>query len=187
MCRSVMTNLARCPALQVLDHLVEVREALGIDGEGPVLLVVDVELDDVGGNVLARSRLAIRRTRLGVVAVARLLEAERPQRRQRRLAGEPGVALRRRPLGSGPSMNSSRAGRRRSRRRRRRAPPCRSRTTSATCCRGTRRRRALAQRDEERDRLVERVGGLLPAVGVGVPVREGQSRRSSGPALSPSP
>ena len=38
---------------EVVDHAGEVGEALGVDGEGAVLvLVVDVELDGVGGDLV---------------------------------------------------------------------------------------------------------------------------------------
>ena len=38
---------------QLVDEPGEVREAIGVDGEGPVLvLVVDVQIDRVGGNLV---------------------------------------------------------------------------------------------------------------------------------------
>ena len=66
-----------------------------IDGEGAVLvLVVDVEIDGVGGDMVGAEAVGdLHDAGLGIVAVTRLLEAERPERRQRRRAGEPGVGF----------------------------------------------------------------------------------------------
>ena len=72
--------------LQVLDHLRKVRKPLRVHSEWPVLLlVVDIQPDHVGRNPLATEpRRDPPHLRFWIVAVARLLIAERPERRQRR-------------------------------------------------------------------------------------------------------
>ena len=80
---------------QIGDHLLESSEnARAIDRERSiVLLVVDVEVDDVRGDLLVAKRpRQLVYARLRVVRVTRLLEAERPDRREGRLAGQVGVA-----------------------------------------------------------------------------------------------
>ena len=73
---------------QVLDHALEIRESFSVHGEGPVvLLVVDIEVEDVGGNLaLPELRGNFPNLRLRIVAVAALLKSQREQRRQRSAA-----------------------------------------------------------------------------------------------------
>ena len=95
MCRSVMVTVRKCSLRRSETKSGKVGERLGIDGEGPVLeLVVDVEIEHVGGDAVGAETVGdFTYLRLGSVAVARLLESERPQRRQRRESGEIGVAF----------------------------------------------------------------------------------------------
>src|SRR5713226_133562 len=81
--------------VQIGDEPGEVRERLRIDGERAVLkLVVDVEVEDVGGNPVGAETVGdLARLRFRRVGVARLLKAESPQRRERRRPGEIGVAF----------------------------------------------------------------------------------------------
>ena len=73
----------------------KVRESFGIDGERSILvLVVDVEIEHVGGNLVGAQTVGdLPHLRFGSVAVARLLESKRPQRRKRRRSGQIGVAF----------------------------------------------------------------------------------------------
>src|SRR5271167_2705474 len=73
----------------------EVGESFAIDGEGAILeLVVDVEVEDIGRyRVGAKTLGNLPHLRFRSVAVARLLEAKSPQRRQRGRSGEIGIAL----------------------------------------------------------------------------------------------
>ena len=80
---------------KVGDHLGEVREGLGVYGEGAVVvLVVDVEVEGVGGDVVGAEGVGD-----GVdfglrhIAVAGLLEAEGPEGWEGCGAGEPGVGF----------------------------------------------------------------------------------------------
>ena len=73
----------------------QVRERLAIHCEGPVaVLIVDVEIDDVRGDLVPaqpiRDPLHLS---CGHVAVARLLESEGPQRRKGRGPRQPGIGL----------------------------------------------------------------------------------------------
>ena len=160
---------------EVGDHLLEVREIFAIDGERRVaLLVVDVEIDHVGGNFLfAKEAHDFTGARFGIVAVAALLVAEAPERRQRRAADERGVFrddfLR---IGAGEEIvvqlaafgaegkivgrflaeiEAAAVG-----------------VVEKKAVRG-----AFAEADEKRNGLVERIGGFAPAEGVGIPVCEG--------------
>ena len=80
--------------LHVGDELRHVGEGLGVGGEGAVaVLIVDVEPDHVGRHAVgAQVARDLADFVGGHVAVARLLIAERPFRRERRAAGQPGVA-----------------------------------------------------------------------------------------------
>src|ERR1035438_9938975 len=73
----------------------EVRESLGIDGEWSILvLVVDVEVEHVGRNLVGAETVGdLPSLGFRSVAVARLLEAKRPQRRKWRHSGEISVAF----------------------------------------------------------------------------------------------
>ncbi len=77
---------------QVVDHGFEVGEARAIDGEGAVaVLVIDIEIDHVGGDVfIAEGLRDLADAGFRKIAVAGLLVAERPERRQRRSSGERG-------------------------------------------------------------------------------------------------
>src|ERR1035437_7259376 len=73
----------------------EVRESLRIDGERPILeLVVDVEVEHVGRDLVAAETVGdLPSLGFRIVAVARLLEAKRPQRRKWRHSSEISVAF----------------------------------------------------------------------------------------------
>ena len=73
-------------AFQIDDHLLERWEALAINGERTViLLVIDIQIDHVSGNLaLAEFARDLPHPRFGIVAVAALLISEGKQRRQRR-------------------------------------------------------------------------------------------------------
>src|SRR5579872_6786534 len=73
----------------------KVGEGRGVNGEWTVaILIVDVEINDVGRNsVRTKTGSNVSHLRLRRVRVTRLLEAERPKRRQRRLASEIRVAF----------------------------------------------------------------------------------------------
>ena len=79
---------------EIGDHLFEVREAFPVDGERPiVLLVIDVEVDDVGGDLLRAKRTRdFVDARFRIIRVARLLEPERPDWCERGLPGQVGIA-----------------------------------------------------------------------------------------------
>ena len=149
----------------------------GVGGEGTVaVLVVDVELDDVGRDVVRRaSGSAMSRTSAARhVAVARLLEAERPQRRQAAAGRSARCSARPPRRCSGRRSGSSRSSRPRRRRRAVWRRACRNRTSCARCCRGTRRscRPAAPTPRKNGNALVERIGRFLEAVGIRVPVDE---------------
>src|SRR5579864_631943 len=80
---------------QIRNKLREVGVGLGIDGEGAILdLVVDVKVEHVRGNsVVAQTSSDLASLRFRSVAVAGLLESERPQRRKRRRPGEISVGF----------------------------------------------------------------------------------------------
>src|ERR1035438_2199298 len=80
---------------QIRDESWEVGKSLGIDGERPILeLVVDVEVKHVRGNPVGTQTVGdLAYLRFRSVAVPRLLEAQRPQRRKRRHSGEICVAF----------------------------------------------------------------------------------------------
>ena len=77
--------------LKILYHSGEVGEGGFVDGERPVfVLEVDVQPEDVGGDaVFTQAFSHAEELRFWSIGVARLLEAERPERRQGRRAGEP--------------------------------------------------------------------------------------------------
>ncbi len=80
---------------EIGEQLGHVGEGLGVDGEGTVpVLKIDVEPQGIGRDVVFAEAVGdFAQARLGRVAVAALLIAERPERRQRRRSGEPGVVL----------------------------------------------------------------------------------------------
>ena len=82
-------------ALQVAHHPRGIGEALAVPGERVVaVLVVDVEPEDVRGHALEAEGVGqVPHPRFRVIAVARLLVAEGPHRRQGDAAGELRVAL----------------------------------------------------------------------------------------------
>ena len=82
-------------ASKIRDHFLERRKIFAVDGEGRVtLLVVDVQINGVGGNFVLAQRLDdLASFRFGIIAVAALLVAERPERGKRRAADERGVFL----------------------------------------------------------------------------------------------
>src|ERR1700684_4222399 len=73
----------------------KVGKSSGIDRERTIpVLIVDVEINDVGGNPVGAEAIGdLLDLRFRSVAVARLLEAKRPQRRKRRRSGEVGIAF----------------------------------------------------------------------------------------------
>src|SRR5205085_617484 len=80
---------------EVANHAFEVRESLAVDGErGIALLVIDVEVENVGGNfVFAESARDFQDPGLRKVAVPRLLETECPERRQGHVPNQRSVGL----------------------------------------------------------------------------------------------
>src|SRR5580698_3636639 len=70
-------------------------EIFAVDGEGRVaLLIVDVEINDVGGNLFfAQGLNNFAGARLGIITVAALLIAEGPEGRKRRAANQCGELL----------------------------------------------------------------------------------------------
>ena len=80
---------------QLAHHARGIGEAPAVPGERVVaVLVVDVEPEHVGGDALEPEGVGeVAHLRLRIVAVARLVVAERPQRRQRRAADQLGEAL----------------------------------------------------------------------------------------------
>ena len=80
---------------EVVDHLGEAREVLCVDGEGAVLvLVVDVEIEGVGGEVVGAEAVGdFHELGLVHVAIAGLLKTKGPEGRNGRGAGEPGVGF----------------------------------------------------------------------------------------------
>ena len=95
MCRSVMLTRWKCCLRRSETRPGKLGNVLGSTVKGRFLiLVIDVEVDHVGGNSVGAKAIGdFSNLRFGRVAVARLLEAERPQRRQRRRSREIGVAL----------------------------------------------------------------------------------------------
>src|SRR5208282_5892940 len=83
-------NSAHALRAKIRDHLFKMRKIFPIDGEGRVaLLIVDVKINDVGGNLFLTQGLDdLASARFGIITVAALLVAERPERRKRRAADE---------------------------------------------------------------------------------------------------
>ena len=71
------------------------RKILAVDCEGGVaLLIVDVKINGIGRNLFLPQRLDdLSSPRFGVITVAALLVAERPERRKRRAANQRGELL----------------------------------------------------------------------------------------------
>ena len=157
----------------IADQPLHVRKRLLVDGERPVaILIVDIEPDDVEREiVLAESRREIADRRVRTIAPPRLLVAQRPFRRERRLAGEIGVAAndvtRRRsrdqiiidrPVrpahreGIGVAVAEIEPG-----------PPGVVEQDAIAAA-------IAAHPDEERDRFVDRIGAAGKAEGIGVPI-----------------
>src|SRR5579859_5897437 len=88
-------NRAHSLRAKIRNHLFEMRKILAIHGKGGVaLLIVDVEINGIGGNLFITQRLDdLARPRFWVIAVAALLVAKRPERRKRRAANESGELL----------------------------------------------------------------------------------------------
>ena len=80
-------------AAQIGEHLLRLGEGLRVPGEDAVAVhVVDVEMDHVGRDLLFAERVRdFGDFVLRHIRIARLLIAERPQRRQRGAAGQRGV------------------------------------------------------------------------------------------------
>src|SRR6187402_195437 len=78
---------------KLLHHLTEARVVLVVDHKGAVLfLEVDVQVERVTRNFVGTETLRdLHQLRRRIVTVARLLEAERPERRKRCRASQPGV------------------------------------------------------------------------------------------------
>ena len=78
---------------KIPDHSLESREVFPVDGEGRVaLLIIDVEVNGIRWYFFLAKRLDnLARSRFGIVGIAALLIAERPQRRQRRASRHGGV------------------------------------------------------------------------------------------------
>src|SRR5207344_981095 len=80
---------------EILDHLLERRKALAVDGEGGIaFMVVDIEVDRVARNLyVAESFRDFADTCFGIVGIAALLETESPIRRELRVARQSGEHL----------------------------------------------------------------------------------------------
>src|SRR5256885_16199667 len=78
---------------QVSDHFLEMREALAINRERSVgLVVVDTQIDDIGRNFLFSEKIRnFANARFGVITVAALLVTQTPKRRQGRASNKRGV------------------------------------------------------------------------------------------------
>src|SRR2546422_7997692 len=85
-------NRVKSLGAEVFDHLLESRKVLTVDGEGAIaVLIIDIQVDDVGRDLFLAERFRnLADTSFGIVAVAALLIAEGPVRRQRRAADERG-------------------------------------------------------------------------------------------------
>src|SRR5438876_241009 len=167
------------------DHFFERGEVLAIDGEGRIaLLVINVEIDDVRWNSLfAKSSDNLADAGLGIIAVAALLVAERPQWRQGCVSSQGGVFFHDFSwLGAGHEVIVQLA-----------AFGAKGEVVASQLAKIERASiriveenavsDAFAQSDQERDGLVERVGGFLPAKFVGVPAGEGAVAAVHGPGL----
>ena len=82
-------------AQKIRDHFFEGWKIFAVDGEGRVaLLVVDVQIDGIGGNFFLAERLDdFASLRFGIVTVSALLVAKRPERRKRGSPNKSGVLL----------------------------------------------------------------------------------------------
>src|SRR6266571_4157103 len=167
-------NRVKSFGAEVFDHLLESRKVLAVDGEGAIaVLVVDVEIDDVGRDLfLAEHFRNLADTRFGIVAVAALLIAEGPVRRQRRAANERGelfedflrlrsgekVVVQLATFGADRKSSGSADAK----------VEIRAMSVVEKKAVG----KTFAQADEEGDRFVNGIRGLLPAISVGVPKGE---------------
>ena len=170
---------------QIANHLLKRGESLAIDRERPVaVLIVDVQIDDVCGNLLiAEEPRDFPHARLGIVAVAALLKPERPERRQRHMPDHPRVLgenrFRLRP-GVKVIIQLAALGAERE-------IVVRFLAEIETAAVGVVEEDApgcaIVQPHNEGNRFVERVGGFLPAVGVCVPHCEGAIAAVHRPSL----
>ncbi len=78
-------------AAEILHHPGEVRIRLVVDRERPVLMLkINVQPEHVAWNAVAAQTIRdFAKLRFREIGIARLLKAERPQRRQRRRSGKP--------------------------------------------------------------------------------------------------
>ena len=150
------------------------RELGRIYGEGAiVILVVDVQIDSIRRDVIGAEAVGnLNDTRLWVVAVAGLLETERPEWRKGCGSSEPGVGFDD-VFGVGPVHQVVVDGTVRG------SKGILIPDLTTEVKEGAPRvveedaeRAALAIVDEIRDALIDRVGGLLPAEVIGIPHRE---------------
>ncbi len=168
-------NRVKTLSAKIGDHLFESGEVLAVDGErGVALLIVDVEIDDVGRDFLvAKGFDNLTRAGLGVIAVAALLITKGPERRQRRTPGQGRVffddSFRLRTRNEViVQLTAFRA--------KRKVVPrflAEIENTSIGVVEEHAVSNTFAQPDKERDGFVEWVGGFLPAKFIRVPVGEG--------------
>ncbi len=80
---------------QIRNHFLRVGKTLVIPGERlVVVLVMNIQPDDVGGNFLLAERVGHQpHAGFGIIAVTALVIAQRPERRQRHPPGQCGVTL----------------------------------------------------------------------------------------------
>ena len=160
---------------KIRNHFLEGGKVFAIDGEGGIaLLIVNVQVDDIGGDFLvAQSFHNFADARLGIIAIAALLVTERPERGQRRSAGHGRVLLDdffRFGTGDEVVVQLTAFSAKRKVVSRLFAEVER---TAVSIVEENAVRDAFPQADKERDGFVERVGRFLPAKFIRVPVGEG--------------
>src|ERR1035437_2931768 len=77
------------------NHPRKIREGCCVDREGPILfLVINVEIDRIGWDRIRSEAIGdFKDTGLRPIAITRLLESKRPERRQRRSSGKPCISF----------------------------------------------------------------------------------------------
>ena len=178
-------NRVEALCAKISNHLLESREILAVNGKGSItLLIVDVEIDNIGGDsFFAKSSDNFAGARFRVVAVSTLLIAKRPQWGEERTAGQGRVffddflgfrtgnevVIQLTGFGAKGKV----------------VPAFLSEIENASV--GVVEENPVSdpftQPNEERDGLVERIGRFLPAKLVGVPVGEDAVAAIHGPSL----